>query len=65
MLEKIAKRRIRSIPGDWITVEKPGILRKLCVPRDGPYQVVKHHDNGMVTFEKEPFENDKVNQRRV
>ena len=46
-------------------VEKPGILRKLYVPRDGPYQVVKHHDNGMVTFEKEPFENDKVNQRRV
>ena len=63
--ENSKKENKKYSPGDWITVEKPGILRKLCVPRDGPYQVIKHHDNGMVTFEKEPFEIDKVNQRRV
>ena len=28
--------------GNWITAEKHGVLRKLCVPRDGPFQVVKH-----------------------
>ena len=52
-------------PGDWITITKPGILRKLCVPRDGPYKVVKHHDNGMITYQKEPFTIEKVNSRRA
>ena len=52
-------------PGDWITIEKPGILRKMAVPRTGPYKVVKHHNNGTVSYEKEPFDTDTVNIRRV
>ena len=52
-------------PGDWITITKPDILRKLCVPKEGPYQVIKHHDNGMITYEKAPFTNAKVDIRRV
>ena len=51
-------------PGDWITILKPGMLRKLAVPRMGPYKVVKHHDNGTLTYEKEPFTTDRVNIRR-
>ena len=52
-------------PGDWITITimKPGIIPKLSVPKEGPYKVIKHHDNGMITYEKQPFKNDKVNQR--
>ena len=51
--------------GDWILIKEPGIIRKLAVPRHGPYQVIKHHTNGTVTYEKEPFVNDRVNIRRV
>ena len=51
--------------GDWITIQKPGILRKLSVLRLGPYKVLKHHTNGDITYEKEPFVNDKVNIRRT
>ena len=51
--------------GDWITIQKPGILRKLAVPRLGPYKVVKHNANGTLTCEKEPFDIGKVNLRRV
>ena len=51
--------------GDWITIKKPGILRKLEVPRLGPYKVIKHHSNGTITYKKEPFNNKKVNIRRA
>ena len=51
-------------PGDWITILKPGILRKLSVARMGPYKVVKHHSNGTLSYEKEPFQPDRVNIRR-
>ena len=51
--------------GDWILIKKPGIIRKLAVPRLGPYKVVTHHNNGTITYEKEPFVNEKVNIRRV
>ena len=51
--------------GDWITIQKLGILRKLSVPRLGPYKVLKHHTNGDIGYEKEPFVNDKVNIRRT
>ena len=40
------------IKGDWLTIQKPGILRKLSVPRLGPYKVLKHHTNGDITYEK-------------
>ena len=51
--------------GDWLTIQKPGILRKLSVPRLGPYKVLKHHTNGDITYEKEPNVEDKVNIRRT
>ena len=51
--------------GDWITIQKPGILRKLSVPRLGPYKILKHHTNGDLTYQKEPFVTDKVNIRRT
>jgi len=51
-------------PGDWMTILKPGILRKLAVPRMGPFKVVKHNSNGTLSYEKGPFDIDKVNIRR-
>ena len=51
--------------GDWITIRKPGMLRKLTVPKLGPFKVVKHDTNGTLTCEKEPFVTDNVNIRRV
>ena len=51
--------------GDWITIQKPRILRKLSVPRLGPYKVLKHHTNVDITYGKEPFVDDKVNIRRI
>ena len=50
--------------GDWITILKPGTLRKLTVPRMGPYKVIKHHSNGTLSYEKEPFTPERVNIRR-
>ena len=52
-------------PGDWIRILEPGILRKLAVLRMGPCKVAKHNDNGTLTYEKEPFNIEKVNIRRV
>ena len=51
--------------GDWITVKRPGIIRKLSIPREGPFQVIKHHNNGTVSYESEPFKEDRVNIRRI
>jgi len=55
----------RYRPGDLVTVKKPGILRKMTIPREGPFKVVRHHDNGSITIETAPFETKKVNVRRV
>ena len=38
--------------GDWLTIQKPGILKKLSVRRLGPSKVLKHHTNGDITYEK-------------
>ena len=43
-------------PGEWITIEKTGILRKVAVPRAGPCEALKHHNNGTATCDKEPFD---------
>ena len=50
--------------GDWITTKKPGILRKLSVARMGPFKVIKQHNNGTLSYEKEPFQPDRVSIRR-
>ena len=38
---------------------------KLYISRLGPYKVLKHHTNGDIIFEKEPFVTDKANIRRT
>ena len=50
--------------GDLITLRKSGaILRTLALPQQGPYKVVKHHENGSITTELEPNVIDRVNIR--
>ena len=51
--------------GDMITLRKPGaILRTLALPQQGPYKVLKHHENGSIKIELEPNVVDRVNIRR-
>ena len=47
--------------GYYMTIQKPGILRKVFVPRLGPYKVLKHHANSDITYKKAPNVTDKVN----
>ena len=50
---------------DIVTVKKPSILPKLRVPRERPFKVICHHNNGTITIEKEPSNNITMNIRRV
>ena len=52
-------------PGDWILIKKPGIICKLSIPYYGPYKVVRHNENGTITYETEPFNNQNVHSRRA
>ena len=62
--EEIGRRKQKAIAksnqreGDWITFKCPGIIRKLSVPKEGPFRVIRQHNNGTVTYEKEPFVDD-------
>ena len=51
-------------PGGWAAALKPGILRKLAVPRVGPFKVAKHSSNGALPCEKAPFGIGKASTRR-
>ena len=51
--------------GELITLKKPGILQKLAIPREGPYKVVKHNNNGSILIEKSPTDIKHVNVGRV
>ena len=51
--------------GDYITIKKPGILRKLVIPREGLYKIMKHNNNGSILIEKAPTKIKNVNVRRV
>ena len=51
--------------GDYITLKKPGILRKLAIPCEGPYKVMKHNNNGLILIEKAPTKIKNVNLRHV
>ena len=42
-------------PGDWILIKKPGIICKLSIPYLGQYKVMRHNENGTITYETEPF----------
>ena len=50
--------------GDYVTLERTGIVPSLALPRMGPYKVVHAHENGNVTIQKQPFVTDRVNIRR-
>ena len=48
-----------------ISLRKPGaILRTLASTPQGPYKVIKHHENGSITTELEPNVIGRVNIRR-
>ena len=51
--------------GDFTTLKKPGILCKLAIPREGPFKVVRHNNNGSVLIEKSPTNIKNVIVRRV
>ena len=50
---------------DFITLKIPGIIRKLSIPRKGPYKVIKDNKNGSILIEKAPTDIANVNIRRV
>jgi len=52
-------------PNDLITLKKPGILRKLTIPRAGPYKVIRQNNNGSILIEKSPTDTENVNIRRI
>ena len=51
--------------GDYITLKKPDILQKLPIPREGPYKVMKHNNNGSILIEKAPTKIKNVNVRHL
>jgi hypothetical protein len=51
--------------GDLILLEKPGIKRKLAIPRTGPHKVLKVYDNGTVLIAKSASTTETVNIRRI
>ena len=51
--------------GTKVLLERPGIIRKLSIPRQGPYEIVTVHENGTVTIQLRPNITDRVNIRRL
>ena len=51
--------------GDLILIKRPGTIRKLSIPFEGPYKVIRHNKNGTVTYEKSLNVYETVNLRRV
>ena len=47
--------------GDFITLKKPGILRKLAISREGPCKVMKHNNTGSILIEKVPTKIKNIN----
>ena len=53
-------------PGDQVLVWRPGILRKLNKPFDGPFPIVKSHVNGNnVTIRRSTHVTERLNIRRI
>jgi hypothetical protein len=50
--------------GDKVLLQKPGILRKLSVPRTGPQKIIKVYTNGTVTIQRGAIK-ERVNIRRI
>ena len=51
--------------GDLVMVQEPGIIRKLSLPRKGPFTIVQTHQNGTGTIEKQPYTTERINIRRI
>ena len=51
--------------GDKILIKRPGLVRTLALPFEGPYKVVKHGRNGSIKYEKSLNNYETVNIRRV
>ena len=59
-----ARKNSKQIPhtykkDDYITLNNPGILQKLAIPREGPYKVMKHSNNGSIFIGKSANKNQK------
>ena len=50
--------------GDKVTLDRPGKLRKLSTPKQGPFTIERVHNNGTITIRKGPV-SDRVDIRRV
>ena len=50
--------------GEKVLLERPGILRKMSTPRQGPYQILRVFPNGTVLLDKGTFHH-RVNIRRI
>ena len=50
--------------GDKVLVEKPGIIRKMSTPREGPYPITKVYTNGTVRIRRGSV-NEQINIRRL
>ena len=51
--------------GNYIIPKKPGILQKLAIPREGPYKVMKHNNDGSILIEKVPTNMKNISVQRV
>ena len=51
--------------GDFVSVTRPGIQRKLRRKRDGPHVVTKVHDNGTISIRQNGAVVERINIRRV
>jgi hypothetical protein len=52
-------------PGEQVLIHKPGILQKMALGFDGPYEITQVHTNGMVTIQQSPYITEQVNICRV
>ena len=50
--------------GDKVLIEKPGIIRKMSTPHEGPYPVTKVYTNGTVRIRRGSV-NEQINIRRL
>ena len=50
--------------GDKVTLDKPGIIRKLSTPKTGPFTIERVYNNGTIAIRKGPTL-DRVSIRRV
>ena len=50
--------------GEKVLLDKPGILRKMTVPRQGPYEVERVYTNGTIRIRRGAI-SERVNLRRV